>query len=126
LRSLEGDLSFGEFCIELTSARSPRTKGGDGPLAEKPKVEELQIAWLRSEDLKEEKKVTASVTSIAGEDLRHFGARDESANARKEKGRYCDPAPVISVYQYYRDVSRLETSDKASDGPERGKLVLYA
>ena len=28
-------------------------------LAEKPKVEELQMDWLRSEDLKEEKNVTA-------------------------------------------------------------------
>jgi hypothetical protein len=39
----------------------------DGPLAEKPKVEELQMDWLRSEDLKEEKSVTASLTIIAGD-----------------------------------------------------------
>jgi hypothetical protein len=41
--------------------------------------------WLRSEDLKEEKNVTASVTSIAGGDLWHFGAQDESANARRRR-----------------------------------------
>jgi hypothetical protein len=34
-------------------------------LAEKPKVEELQMDWLRSEDLKEEKNVTAPVVIIA-------------------------------------------------------------
>ena len=34
-------------------------------LAEKPKVEELQMNWLRSEDLKEEKNVTAPVVIIA-------------------------------------------------------------
>jgi hypothetical protein len=34
-------------------------------LAEKPKVEELQMNWLRSEDLKEEKSVTAPVLIIA-------------------------------------------------------------
>jgi hypothetical protein len=34
-------------------------------LAEKPKVRELQINWLRSEDLKEEKDVTAPVVIIA-------------------------------------------------------------
>jgi hypothetical protein len=36
-------------------------------LAEKPKVEDLQMDWLRSEDLKEEKKLTAPVIIIAGE-----------------------------------------------------------
>jgi hypothetical protein len=41
-------------------------KGADGPLAEKPKVEQLQMDWLRSEDLKEEKNVTASMRIIAG------------------------------------------------------------
>lgn len=59
---------MGEFRIGLAGARSLRTKGGKGPLAEKPKVEELQTDWLRSEDLKEEKDVTASRTIIAGED----------------------------------------------------------
>jgi hypothetical protein len=34
-------------------------------LAEKPKVGELQMDWLRSEDLKEEKNVTASTNMIA-------------------------------------------------------------
>ena len=34
-------------------------------LAEKPKVGELQMDWLRSEDLKEEKNVTAPVIIIA-------------------------------------------------------------
>ncbi len=34
-------------------------------LAEKPKVRELQMDWLRSEDLKEEKDVTAPVVIIA-------------------------------------------------------------
>jgi len=36
-------------------------------LAEKPKVEELQMDWLRSEDLNEEKNVTASMVIIAVE-----------------------------------------------------------
>jgi hypothetical protein len=30
-------------------------------------MEELQMDWLRSEDLKEEKKVTAPITIIAGQ-----------------------------------------------------------
>jgi hypothetical protein len=34
-------------------------------LAEKPKVEELQMDWLRSEDLKEEKDVTAPIIIVA-------------------------------------------------------------
>jgi hypothetical protein len=33
--------------------------------AEKPKMGELQMDWLRSEDLKEEKNVTAPVSIIA-------------------------------------------------------------
>jgi hypothetical protein len=35
--------------------------------AEKPKVGELQMDWLRSEDLKEEKNLTASITIVAGQ-----------------------------------------------------------
>jgi hypothetical protein len=44
------------------------TKSGwaDHSLAEKPKVEGLQMDWLRSEDLKEEKNVTAPIVIIAG------------------------------------------------------------
>jgi hypothetical protein len=36
-------------------------------VAEKPKVGELQMDWLRSEDLKEEKNVTASTLILAVE-----------------------------------------------------------
>jgi hypothetical protein len=36
-----------------------------GSLAEKPKMGKLQMDWLRSEDLKEEKNVTAPVVIIA-------------------------------------------------------------
>ena len=38
----------------------------DYSLAEKPKVEELQMDCLRSEDLKEEKDVTAPTFILAG------------------------------------------------------------
>jgi hypothetical protein len=38
----------------------------DRSLAEKPKVGEFQMNRLRSEDLKEEKSVTTSITMIAG------------------------------------------------------------
>ncbi len=50
---------------DLSSASSASTwpvqdrygrKAADGALAEKPKVEKLQMSWLRSENLKEEKK----------------------------------------------------------------------
>ena len=57
---------LGEFCIDQASrARSLRTKWANPSLAEKPKVGKLQMDWLRSEDLKEEKNVTASTTIIA-------------------------------------------------------------
>jgi hypothetical protein len=39
--------------------------GTPAGLAEKPKVGELQMDWLRSEDLKEEKVVTAPLVIIA-------------------------------------------------------------
>jgi hypothetical protein len=42
-----------------------QTEWADHSLAEKPKVDELQMDWLRSEDLKEEKNVTAPVIIIA-------------------------------------------------------------
>ena len=42
-----------------------QTEWADHSLAEKPKMGELQMDWLRSEDLKEEKNVTAPGTIIA-------------------------------------------------------------
>ncbi len=42
-----------------------QTGWADYSLAEKPKMEELQMDWLRSEDLKEEKNITASIIIIA-------------------------------------------------------------
>jgi hypothetical protein len=48
------------------SWRVPRQTGrAPHSLAEKPKVGELQMDWLRSEDLKEEKNVTAPIVIIA-------------------------------------------------------------
>ena len=56
---------LGEFGLDQASqARWLRTRSNPS-LAEKPKVGELQMDWLRSEDLKEEKNVTASTTIIA-------------------------------------------------------------
>jgi hypothetical protein len=53
---------FIESALSLASSASTspvrdrcERKAADGPLAEKPKVEQLQMDWLRSEDLKEEK-----------------------------------------------------------------------
>jgi hypothetical protein len=45
---------LGEFRVSRAEAFRCRTVRTFG-LAEKPKVEELQMDWLRSEDLKEEK-----------------------------------------------------------------------
>jgi hypothetical protein len=49
----------------VTSCQPPLAR------AEKPKVGELQMDWLRSEDLKEEKNVTASVVILAVEENRN-------------------------------------------------------
>ncbi len=60
---------LGEFGLDQASqARWLRTRSNPS-LAEKPKVGELQMDWLRSEDLKEEKNVTASTTIIAAPPL---------------------------------------------------------
>jgi hypothetical protein len=57
---------LGEFRLHQASqARWLWTKWPNSSLAEKPKVGELQMDWLRSEDLNEEKNVTASTTIIA-------------------------------------------------------------
>ena len=40
------------------------SNGSDSGLAEKPKVKDLQMEWLRTEDLKEEKNVTAPLLII--------------------------------------------------------------
>jgi hypothetical protein len=72
---------LGEFCIDPASRPvrvlitaewvnfgQDRCKlaGGDCLLAEKPKMGKLQMDWLRSEDLNEEKNGIASTASIAG------------------------------------------------------------
>ena len=53
--------------MELIDFAQDRCKrhGQTAFLAEKPKVGELQMDWLRSEDLKEEKDVTAPVVVLA-------------------------------------------------------------
>ncbi len=53
--------------VELIDFAQDRCKrhGQTAFLAEKPKVRELQMDWLRSEDLKEEKDVTAPIVIIA-------------------------------------------------------------
>ena len=41
-------------------------------MLKKPKAGELQMDWLRSEDLKEEENVTASVVILAVEENRNI------------------------------------------------------
>jgi hypothetical protein len=53
--------------IDFPADRCKPSTGGS--LAEKPKMGELQMDWLRSEDLKEEKNVTTPITIIAREGL---------------------------------------------------------
>jgi hypothetical protein len=52
--------------VELIDFAQNRCKRHRQPLSQKPKVRELQMDWLRSEDLKEEKDVTAPTFTIAG------------------------------------------------------------
>jgi hypothetical protein len=52
--------------VELVHFEQDRFKGhGQTALAEKPKMGELQMDWLRSEDLKEVKVATAPLISLA-------------------------------------------------------------
>jgi hypothetical protein len=51
-------------------------------LAEKPKVRELQMNWLRSEDLKEEKNVTTPIFIVAGQPAITLGYFTESVARR--------------------------------------------
>ena len=67
LRSEQRPL-HGGFRVSRVEAFRCRTVGLLG-LAEKPKVEQLQMDWLRSDDLKEEKDVTAPRVIIAVEGL---------------------------------------------------------
>jgi hypothetical protein len=57
-------------------------------LAEKPKVGELQMDWLRSEDLKEVKVITAPNVSITLKCCAHASA------IRETMCRYEDPKKV--------------------------------
>jgi len=50
------------------------------------------MGWLRSEDLKEEKNVTASIRSIAGEDFLQFGAPRRITNCSERNGMSFDRA----------------------------------
>lgn len=54
----------------------------DRSLAEKPKVGELQMNWLRSEDLKEEKNVTAPTCIIAGQPAIRLSHRKQLVGGR--------------------------------------------
>jgi hypothetical protein len=61
----------GEFCLDQASQARGLWTRANPSLAEKPKVGELQMDWLRSADLKEEKNVTASTTIITALPLWH-------------------------------------------------------
>ena len=69
----------GKFCNDLhvstraeliDSCKIAANGVADRSVAEKPKMGELQMDWLRSEDLKEEKNVTAPIVIIAGRNSR--------------------------------------------------------
>ena len=49
----------------LLGESCPNGHKAEHSFAEKPKVGKLQMDWLRSEDLKEEKKVTTPIMIIA-------------------------------------------------------------
>jgi len=67
-------------------------------LAEKPKVEELQMDWLRSEDLKEEKNVTAPMVIIAVEVLLHSALPSDVHGAVNECYRDFSPTMASSLF----------------------------
>ena len=62
-------------------------------LDEKPKMGELQMDWLRSEDLKEEENVTTPATIIAGEGLLHFGVARRLRRTMGTCADYIFPVP---------------------------------
>jgi hypothetical protein len=115
--------------IDLSSASSASTsavqdrcgrKAADSPLAEKPKEEELQMSWLRSEDLKEEKNVTASIRSIAGEDVLHFGVPQTNHRLLGAKMEHPSTAPsiwLISVTATFNNGRRATPRNSGRAGP---------
>ena len=68
-------------------------------LAEKPKVEELQMNWLRSEDLKEEKNVTAPVVIIAVAKTVHppFAKAQTNGFACISAARHCSMVSFVRM-----------------------------
>jgi len=64
----------------------------DTPLShEKPKVEELQMDWLRSEDLKEEKVLTTSLRTVTRQ------RRLARPKFNLETQRTCEPRVATSA-----------------------------
>jgi hypothetical protein len=51
--------------VELIDFVQNRFKSNGTPLSDKPKRGELQMDWLRSEDLKEEKVVTTPIAIVS-------------------------------------------------------------
>jgi len=72
------------YIAELIGSPQDRCKRTwlDPSLAEKPKVGELQMNWLRSEDLKEEKNVTTPIFIVAGQPVITLGSFTESVARR--------------------------------------------
>ena len=69
--------------------------------AEKPKMGELQMDWLRSEDLKEEKNVTAPVFIVAGQPAIAFGSlagKQLVGGSDSEPDLYCSARISLLAY----------------------------
>jgi hypothetical protein len=85
----------GELCIDpspsLLRARSLQAAWAYRSLAEKPKMGELQMDWLRSEDLKEEKNVTTPIAIIANERRLHFSVAKMLAATQSQRGTFLAP-----------------------------------
>jgi hypothetical protein len=80
------ELSIVRTSVQIASVRALRVRSlqeacADHSLAEKPKVEELQMDWLRSENLKEVKEVTAPLLIIAGRQT--WCSASEAAESRE-------------------------------------------
>jgi len=101
----------GKFCNDLhvstlaewiESCKIAANGMADRSLAEKPKMGELQMDWLRSEDLKEEKNVTApSCHDSTYGPVSYFGVADRARRNIVDMRRLSVEHPVLSAWDHF-------------------------
>ncbi|HET9304805.1 MAG TPA: hypothetical protein VFO46_02150 [Candidatus Sulfotelmatobacter sp.] len=104
------------FINDLSGRVLHQTAHADRLLAESLRLEELQMDWLRSEDLKEEKNVTAPIRIIAVYELyRSRAPQSVPLDMHRMNSEHLARDPSFAADMFLREEPEEEEEDEEED-----------